>query len=117
MPDMKPKSMKLSLEEAKQEDPWKFNEKGKLNPGEKAREYPHGLEIRLDSIALKKLGLSPKDFDVSDERSIAAEVRVTAVRNEERIAEEPEQSVTLQITMLGISDSEKPLEEMMFKDK
>jgi hypothetical protein len=116
MPDMKPKSMKLTEEEAKKQSPWKY-EKGKLMKGEVADQYPHGLRVELDTRTLKKLGLKPKDFDIGDERSIAAQIKVTQIRDEQRVLEDPEQSVTLQITMLGIGDSELPLEEMLFKDK
>ena len=96
------KDMKLTLEEAKLEDPWKFDDKGKLREGHKAAKFPDGLEISLGNVALKKLGLSAKDFKTSQKLTVEANVIVERVKDEQVLGDDPEMMVTLQITGMDI---------------
>ncbi len=107
------KKMELSLEEAKKEFPFDFDEKGK--PHDKVRKFPHGLEIRLGNAALKKLGMKSSDFNLEGKLAVYALVTVERIRHEEVLGEDPEMSVELQITELSVSDPQGSLEDLMFK--
>lgn len=108
-------NMALSLEEAKIESPWSFDDKGKLKEGSKPQKYPHGLEVRLDNIILKKLGLKVSDFKLDEDMSLYAKVKVESVRNEETLGNDPEVNITLQITELAIDAAETDLADKIYK--
>jgi len=73
---------------------------------DKGPKYDYGLEIRLDTRSLKKLGID-KLPSVGDTMKLEANVRVDAVREEEHIREgkesEPDRNVTLQIQKMSLS--------------
>lgn len=64
--------------------------------------YPYGLEVRLETESLKKLGYSAEDFGVGGKVQISAMCNVETVRSSDRMGGEPSESVTLQITDLSI---------------
>ena len=109
------KSMELSLEEAKVMAPWKFDEKGKLREGDKAPKYPDGLELRLDNTILKKLGMKVSDFKMGEDKALVANVRVEHVRSEETLGNDPEDSITLQITEMAVAEEESDLADKIYK--
>ena len=108
-------SMMMSLEEAKVESPFDFDEKGK--PHGTVPKFPNGIKLRLENISLKKLGMSPDDFHLGDLLTIEAHVEVVAVKNEHRLGEEPEMMVKLQITDLAVGEDgeDKSLADLVLK--
>lgn len=66
--------------------------------------YPYGLEIRLDTSALEKLGLADKLPKVGETLTLTASVDVTGASENERAGtEDRDCSITLQITDLALS--------------
>jgi len=106
--------MSLNAEEAKIAFPFMFDEKGNLHPGDKIPKYPHGLEIRLESIALKKMGLKSKDFELGQVMIIDAKIIIEKVVDEQVLGEDPEMVVKMQITDLAISEGVKKLEDHIY---
>lgn len=80
----------------------------------KPPKFPWGLEIRLETPALKKLGKSASDFAAGDSLTITAKAEVTGVSSNARQGSK-EESVTLQITALdlGGDDYSKAMAEAM----
>ena len=72
--------------------------------GKKAKgpRYPWGLTLRLESEALKKLGMSTGDFTVGEEMTLAATVEITGVEKSESEGAKRE-TVSLQITALDLA--------------
>ena len=109
------KSMALTPEEAKEREPWKFDDKGQLRSGEKLSKFPDGLELRMDGTILKKLGMKIGDFHLGDAMTISANVTVEKVFHEEVLGDDPEIMVKLQVTGLALGDVEASLEDLVFK--
>lgn len=65
--------------------------------------YPYGLEVRLDTDALKKLGILDKLPKVGKGMKLEALVDVTSVSENDRKGGGKSCNVTLQITDLGLS--------------
>lgn len=65
--------------------------------------YPYGLEVRLDTDALKKLGLADALPKVGKGMKLEAMVDVTSVSENDRKGGGKSCSVTLQITDLGLA--------------
>ena len=106
MPDLK--SMKLSKAD-KEESSEKI--------AENKPEYPWGLSIHLDNESLKKLGITelPK---TETEMFLSAKVTVTAVSSNDRAGqEEPDRSITLQITEMGLESANTDKAQKLYGDK
>jgi hypothetical protein len=108
---MNMKSMKLP-KGAK--DPYTANMVGKPKPPK----FPWGLEIRLETAALKKLGKKAGDFTAGDELTIAAKAEVVGVSLDERQGFKSE-TVTLQITAMDLTgdDYSKAMAEAVKEKK
>ena len=81
--------------------------------------YPWGLEIRLESDELEKLGLSPENLPtVGQTIPLSAIARVTAIRLERMQGEDSEACLTLQIEQLELNTGPGPsLAERMYGPK
>ena len=81
--------------------------------------YPWGLEIRLESDELEKLGLSPDTLPkIGQMIPLAAIARVTAIRLERMQGEDSEACLTLQIEQLELNTGPGPsLAERMYGPK
>lgn len=88
-------SMKQSAEEAKEE----------CAVSCEPREYPYGLEIRLDEESLSKLGLTAPPA-VGSEMVITAKVVVTSASQYQTQGQEAESSSCWQITDMEVSGSQ-----------
>lgn len=67
-------------------------------------EYPYGLRLSLDSDAMKKLGLSAKNFDVKDAVTIVATGRVVSMSSSQSAGDKQERSsLDIQIEKLEVS--------------
>ena len=79
--------------------------------------YPWGLEIRLESDELEKLGLSPDTLPtVGQTIPLSAIARVTAIRLERMQGEDSEACLTLQIEQLELN-TEPSIAERMYGPK
>ena len=91
------------------------------SPGDHDEEprYPWGLEIRLESDELEKLGLSPDTLPkIGQTIPLAAIARVTAIRLERMQGEDSETCLTLQIEQLELNAGPGPsLAERMYGPK
>jgi hypothetical protein len=87
-------SMKMSAEEAKEE----------MTCDSTPREYPYGLEIRLDDEGLAKLGMSTPPA-VGAEMVITAKVIVTSASQYQNQGSDPEMSSCWQITDMEVAAS------------
>lgn len=65
--------------------------------------YPWGLEVRLDSESIKKLGLSIKDFDTDTIVQIQARAETTTVSETDTRHGGKDLSLTFQITDLALT--------------
>lgn len=81
--------------------------------------YPWGLEIRLESDELEKLGLSPENLPtIGQTIPLSAIARVTAIRLERMQGEDSEACLTLQIEQLELNTGPGPsLAERMYGPK
>lgn len=93
---MKTVSMKLSAADKK------ASMDGPVINGDGA-DYPYGLQLRLDTAQLDKLGL--KGIMVGDECVIEAKGVVTMYREEATSGSKPECTAEIQITDLGVAES------------
>ncbi len=108
-------SMQLTMDEARQLFPWHFDDKtGKAQKGAKIPKYPDGLQLMVESVALKKMGLTPKDFELGQKMIIDAKVIVEKIVDEQVLGDDPQMMVKLQITDLAISESEKSLADNLY---
>ena len=81
--------------------------------------YPWGLEIRLESDELEKLGLSPENLPtIGQTIPLSAIARVTAIRLERMQGEDSGACLTLQIEQLELNTGPGPsLAERMYGSK
>lgn len=69
--------------------------------------YPYGLKITLDKAILKKLGLTAKDFKSGETVTLEAVAQVYETSDRTSIESGDNQSVSLQITKMGVSKQPK----------
>lgn len=69
--------------------------------------YPYGLRITLNKEALKKLGLSSKDFSSGQTGTLEASYTVISTSDRTSIEGGDNMSVELQITGLALSQNKK----------
>lgn len=69
--------------------------------------YPYGLRITLNKEALKKLGLSSKDFSSGQTGTLEASYTIISTSDRTSIEGGDNMSVELQITGLALSQAKK----------
>lgn len=74
--------------------------------------FPYGLRITLNKDALKALGLTAKDFSSGENGSLEATYVVTETSDRTSIENGDNQSVSLQITKLGVTNTPKKGKEV-----
>ncbi len=101
---MKLTDMKITAAEQEERDKLHSPEVAGPSPGYSDR-YPYGLEIRLDTQSLEKLGMT-KLPAVGKKMRVTAEVKVESVSQNDRTNKDgksvPDRNVTLQICKLGL---------------
>lgn len=66
--------------------------------------YPYGLQVRLDTDALDKLGIDVSDYAAGDVVMLIAECEICETGARESIVGGDSQNLTLQITKMRIED-------------
>ncbi len=69
--------------------------------------YPWGLSLSLDQEALEKLGVEASDYEVDQELTLIATVRVTSVSSNQS-SEGKRGSCSLQVTEMCLEDGAAP---------
>lgn len=75
--------------------------------------YPYGLEVRLDTDALEKLGLEDELPEVGGEMTLLAKVKVTGASSSDSEYGK-NRSVSLQITDMCLEDGNKDLASKLY---
>ena len=88
--------------------PKKIEKKSSPEVWRNSDKYPYGLKITLDKAILKKLGLTAKDFQSGEVVTLEAVAQVYETSDRTSIESGDNQSVSLQITKMGISKQTKP---------
>ena len=92
-------SMKLDKKRVKE-----LNSPSTMAVESDAPEYPWGLEIRLESEALKKLEVDLKDYAIGDEVMVYAKCTVKELRQSERHGGGDSKTMELQITEMCMGE-------------
>lgn len=100
---MKLVNMKMSKKEAKDTIGPVSTKEALAN----APRYPYGLEIRLDTETLKKLGINLDDYKLGETCVIEARAQITDKGEHQRLGGEERINLELQITDLAIGADKK----------
>lgn len=97
---MKLTSIKLSPKEAKGD----YDGPATLGSKDKGPRYPYGMELRLDTDTLDKLGLDLSKFKVGETCMVEANAIVTRISESQMQGGKDRRDLELQITDVGISE-------------
>lgn len=97
---MKLTSLKLTPKEAKGDYDGPVPSTGK----DKGPRYPYGMELRLDTETLDKLGLDLSEFKVGESCMIEAKAMVTRISESQMQGGKDSRNLELQVTDISISE-------------
>jgi hypothetical protein len=69
--------------------------------------YPYGLQLRLDTECLERLGFDVSDYSVGDELMLTARVEICETGAYESIVGGESQNLTLQVTAMNLGTAPK----------
>lgn len=101
---MKLVDMKMTKKEAKEE---MGAPTSAVKAAEQGPRYPYGLEIRLDTDSLKKLGIDLDSYPLGAECTIEAKAIVTDKGEHQRLNGKERLNLELQVTELAIGEDKK----------